>query len=596
MFDFEQFVIVQYGEYLNHTTGFKLGKAQNMSITTLGLSHWLPETAGDALRDVTLGALLAERAQTLAEMPALIFDAQEHEQVNWTYGTLNAKVDELAMALIAVGIGLGDRVAVMAPNCSEWVLLEYALARVGAILVTVNPALREREIDYLLSQGQIAALFASGTYRGFDLGGLLSRMLPTLVMGKPSAQSGFLNLKLVVQIGNSPISGAMGFDALLARSEDVTQDDLTRRSSSVRSMDVAQIQYTSGTTGRPKGAMLTHRGTINNALLAASRAGYTQNDVLVSAMPLFHTAGCVCNVMGMLAVGGCFVCLTDFKADQMLDLIEKHSGTITNAVPTMYVRMLQDEDLLAGTRDLSSWRMAYTGGTSIPPSMMLELHKRIGCEPVIIMGMTECSPVITQTLPLEPLGAKVKTAGVPLPHVEVRIVDPETGAIKALGAEGELLIRGFLVTTGYFDMPDQTAEAIDAEGWLKSGDLATMDAEGHLRIIGRIKDMLIRGGENIYPVEIEELLLEHPNISEAQVVGVPDPEFGEEIFAFVVPQGDAVIEIEALRGWCKDCMARHKVPRHFAVIAEMPKTANGKIRKIELRELAETIRTKESPQ
>lgn len=567
-----------------------------MGVVLSGQSHWLPEATGEPLRSVTLGALLAERAETLPDTTALIFDADHEKLVSWTYAALNAKVDKLARALIAVDISPGDRVAVMAPNCPEWVFLEYALARVGAILVTVNPACREHEIDYLMSQGQITALFASGAYRGFNLGGLLERILPPLIRGEPIEKNRYSGLNLVVKIGDSSLSGAMEFDALLARSEAVTPENLAIRSSNVHSTDVAQIQYTSGTTGKPKGAMLTHRGTINNALLAAQRAGYTQSDVLVSAMPLFHTAGCVCNVMGMLAAGGCLVCMTDFKADHMLDLIEKHGGTITNAVPTMYVRMMQDKDFIAGSRALSSWRIAYTGGTSIAPNLMLDLHKKVGCEPVIIMGMTECSPIITQTLPEEPLDTKVRTAGVPLPHVEIRIVDPETGAVVPLGDDGELQIRGFLVMAGYFDMPERTAEAIDVEGWLKSGDLATMDSEGHLRIIGRIKDMLIRGGENIYPVEIEEHLLEHPAISEAQIVGVPDPEFGEEIFAFIVPCDGTAIDQEALRNWCKERMARHKLPRHFSVIAETPKTANGKIRKVELRKFAQSILTKESLQ
>ncbi len=310
---------------------------------------------------------------------------------------------------------------------------------------------------------------------------------------------------------------------------------------------------------------------------------------MVSAMPFFHTAGCVCNVIGMAAVGGCLVAMENFEAGRMLDLLERHRGTVVNAVPTMYVRLLQDETLAAGERDLSAWRIAYVGGTSIPPSLMLELKEKIGCDPAIIMGMTECSPIITQTLPDEPLEEKVRTAGVPLPHVEIRIVDPTTGGVVPIGREGELQIRGFLVTAGYYAMPKATAAAIDADGWLRSGDLAVMDAAGHLRIVGRLKDMLIRGGENVYPVEIEDRLLEHPDIAEAQVVGVPDDEFGEEIFAFIVARDGRTIDPQALKDWCRQTMARHKMPRHVAVIEATPKTANGKVRKVELREEARAM-------
>ncbi|SDI58746.1 fatty-acyl-CoA synthase [Alloyangia pacifica] len=564
-----------------------------MGMSTTAVAHWLPEASDPPLREVTLGTLLAERAAARPECPALIFDEPDL-RVSWTYAQLDAEVTRLAKALLGHGIGPGDRVAVMAANCPEWVLLEYALGRIGAVLVTVNPSFRSGELDYLLRQARVSALFIAGDFRGFDLGAMLAEMLPALDRGDPGGDASYPDLRRVVQIGAVPVPGALAFDAFLAGAGETSDAALAEAAGAVRPEDVLQIQYTSGTTGKPKGAMLSHRGTINNALLAADRAGYRETDVMVSAMPLFHTAGCVCNVMGMLAAGGCLVAMADFDAGRMLDLIEAHGGTITNGVPTMYIRMLQDPRLIAGARDLSSWRIAYTGGTSIPPQVMLELQSRVGCEPVIIMGMTECSPIITQTVPEEALEARVRTAGVPLPHVEIRIVDPESGETRPVGAEGELQIRGFLVTAGYFDMPDQTAAAISPGGWLKSGDLAVMDAEGHLRIIGRIKDMLIRGGENIYPVEIEDWLMQHPAIAEAQVVGVPDAEFGEEIFAFVVLRAGEELEAAALRDWCRARIARHKVPRHIAFIEVTPKTANGKVRKIDLRRMAEEMLEKDA--
>ncbi|MBE9640509.1 AMP-binding protein [Salipiger pacificus] len=562
-------------------------------MTATGGAHWLPEATDPPLRDVTLGELLSERAAALPDRPALIFDDAGAPPC-WTYAELEAQVIHLAKALLAQGIAPGDRVAVLSGNCPEWVLLEYALGKIGAVLVTVNPSFRSGELDYLLRQARVSALFAAGVFRGFDTGALLAGMLPALDAGRPGAQSAYPDLQLVVQLGAARVPGALPFGSVLSGAAKTSDAALAKVARAVRPEDVLQIQYTSGTTGKPKGAMLTHRGTVNNALLAAARAGYRETDVMVSAMPLFHTAGCVCNVMGMLAAGGALVVMADFDAARVLDLIEAHGGTVTNGVPTMYIRMLQDPRLCAGSRDLSSWRIAYTGGTSIPPQLMLELHDRIGCEPVIIMGMTECSPIITQTVPEEPLEARVRTAGVPLPHVEICIVDPESGAVQPVGAEGELQIRGFLVTAGYFDMPDQTDAAIGSDGWLKSGDLAVMDAEGHLRIIGRIKDMLIRGGENVYPVEIEDWLMQHPAIAEAQVVGVPDPEFGEEIFAFVVLRAGEELEAAALRDWCRSRIARHKVPRHVAFIGSTPKTANGKVRKVDLRKMAQEMLEKDT--
>lgn len=560
-------------------------------IATSGVSHWRPDDSAKALRDITLGDLLREQAQRFGDRPAIIFD-EPTINVRWTYAELDREVDNVARALIAIGTSAGDHVALMSSNRPEWVLLEYALARIGAVLVTVNPAFKAEELSYLLSQGHISTLIFMDSYRGFSLADMLGELIPDLAAstdGQRQKQQPFPHLRTIISLGDAPIAGALSFAQMLTRAVEVGAETLAKRAAAVAPKDITQIQYTSGTTGSPKGAMLTHYGTVNNAILAGDRAGYVESDVMVSAMPLFHTAGCVCNVMGMAAAGGCLVMMENFDATRTLDLIEKYAGTITNGVPTMYVRILQDEKLKSGQRNLSSWRIAYTGGTSIPPSLMLELNERVGAEPVIIMGMTECSPIITQTVPTDPLEEKVTNAGIPLPHVELRIVDTQTGQTTPLGQGGELHIKGFLVTTGYFDMPDQTAQTIDGDGWLHSGDLAVLDEDGYLRIVGRIKDMLIRGGENIYPVEIEDLLLGHECVSQAQVVGVPDKEFGEEIFAFVVMRDGNAIDPDALRQWCRKHMARHKVPRYIAALDTLPLTANGKVRKVELRELANNM-------
>lgn len=533
-------------------------------------AHLAPSDRGPALEPWTLGALLDRQAAAYGDRPALIFDGFG---VTWSYAELRERADHVARALIGWGVAAGDRVAVLSPNAPEWVLLEYALAKAGAVLVTVNPALRAAELDYLLRQSRASALVTVCEYRGYDIGAAVTAMAESLP-----------DLARIATLDTGTIPGATPWAALEALAADVPPGAVAARQAAVRPEDVAQIQYTSGTTGAPKGAMLTHHSTVNNARLMAHRAGFGSDDRLVSAMPFFHTAGCVCNVMGMLAAGGCLVALEHFDAAAMLDQIERHGGTVTNAVPTMLIRMLEAPGFAA--RDLSSWRIAFTGGTDIPASLMRRIRDEVGAEPMIIMGMTECSPIITQTDPADDFETRIATAGTPLPHTEIRVVAPETGKVVAIGETGELQIRGYLTTAGYFDMPEKTAEALSPDGWLRSGDLAVVDDSRHVRIVGRIKDMLIRGGENIYPAEIEAFLLTHPDVSDAQVVGVPDPEMGEEVFAFVIPRPGTAPEPEALRSFCRAGLARHKLPRFVEVVTAFPMTPNGKVRKVELREMA----------
>lgn len=564
------------------------GRSHNVTSSTyrhkreVGMVIQAVWTDGPALRDITIGAALDEQASLRPDAMALILG--DHRL---TWGALAARVDSLSRGLIAWGVDRGDHVAVMGPNSLPWVLLEYALGKIGAVLVTVNPSFRAQELSYLLQQGQVSTLFVASRYRQVDISAVLQTILPDLAASDPmNGRNGddLPDLRRVGCLGPDALAGALPFDRLLTLADQVSPDDLARRALAVQPDDVFQIQYTSGTTGKPKGAMLTHKGTYNNARLMADRAGFGPDERLLSAMPFFHTAGCVCNVLGMLAVGGCLIALPDFDAGDMLAAVEDHRATVINAVPTMYLRMLDHPDL--PQRDVSSFRIAFAGGTSIPPAMMRDLKERMGADPMIIMGMTECSPIITQTDPADDFETRISTAGKPLPHIALRIIDPDTGAPVAFGEPGELLIQGFGVTRGYFDMPDQTAETIDADGWLRSGDLAVLAETGHLRIVGRIKDMLIRGGENIYPVEIEDALLQHPDIAQAQVIGVPDPQMGEEICAFVTPAGAARLDPEEVKDWCKATFARHKMPRHLHVIDAMPLTANGKVQKFELRRMA----------
>ncbi|MCA2013727.1 AMP-binding protein [Cereibacter sphaeroides] len=551
------------------------------------LAHWPASSDGPELWEITLGGLLDRQAAALPDQLAVVVDEKAGAvSTRWTYAQLKAEADALARGIVDWDIPAGARVAVMAQNCAAWVLLEYALAKAGVVLVTVNPALKPNELAYLLEQGQVAALFFAAGFRGSDIPGDLLSLMPDLAEvtgGLRKADGPFPALRRLAVIGGeAPF--ARRFEDVVAAG--LPLDDAARaaRQDAVQPRDVAQIQYTSGTTGKPKGAMLTHHSTVNNARLMADRGGYTPGDTMLSAMPLFHTAGCVCNVMALAACGGTLVTMDSFEAGRMLQLWDEFCPTLLNAVPTMMVRMFEHPDNAQyQTRTL---RRIITGGTSIPPSLMLKMREATDGEPLIIMGMTECSPIITQTRDSDDLDTRVSTAGVPLPHTEIRIADVETGATLPFGQSGELCIRGYLVMKGYFDMPEKTAEAIDADGWLHSGDLAVLEDTGHLRIVGRLKDMIIRGGENVYPVEIEECLLDHPAVSQAQVVGVPDPDLGEESYAYAVLVEGASADAAVLQNHCRARMARHKMPKYVEIVKELPMTANGKIQKFALREAA----------
>ena len=510
--------------------------------------------------------MLDRQAERFGDRDAVVFPELA---LRWTYAMLRDRVDRLARGLIALGIEPGERVAVLAPSGPDWLLLDYALAKIGAVLVTVNTGYREHELGYLLRQGRVAALFLVPDHRGNDyrahLAGCRADGLPAL--------------RHAIEIG-SPDYDALHRDGVPAAA-------LAERQAAIHPHDVVQIQYTSGTTGAPKGVMLTHHGTLNNARLMGERAGFDAHSRLLGIMPLFHTAGCVCNALGMLAVGGAYVGMIAFDAPAALALLGAERITVVNAVPTLYLRLLAEPGVTEGAyRASSTFRTAFTGGTSIPPAMLTALRDAFGADPMVIMGMTEASPLITQTRPQDGFERNSTSAGVPLPFTAIKIVDPATGEPVPLGVEGELCIQGYGVTPGYFDMPDRTAEAIDAGGWLHSGDLATLAADGTLRIVGRAKDMVIRGGENLYPAEIEALLMLHPAVEQAQIVGVPDPEFGEEAFAFIVLRPGASLTAAQLRDHARAEFSRHKVPRYIEMIDSLPQTASGKVKKFELRAMA----------
>jgi fatty-acyl-CoA synthase len=551
------------------------------------LSLWEAEDEGTQLRELTLGALLDEQAERLGGQEAVVYRYPEQGlELRLTFRELRDRVDAVARGLIALGVGAGDKVAVLATNLPEWLLLEFAVQKIGAILVTVNTNVRRTELEYLLRQAEVHTLFLIPEHRGNNYAQTLAGIVPELGRAagssEPVASAGFPQFRHAVQLGQEAVApGFVSFEAFLEAGRGVAPEAVKLRQAAVRPDDVSQIQFTSGTTGAPKGAMITHRGTLNNARLFGLRAGFRPGDRMVTAMPFFHTAGNVVDVLGLLTHGGTLVKVIQFEPLKMLELVVQERATILHGVPTMLIAMLQ-HPRASEFDPRAHLRLVVSGGTPIPVPVLEQVKAQFGADPVIGFGMTEAGPMVTGTPASDSFELKSATVGRPLPHVGVKVVDGD-GQPVPLGTPGELLVRGFGVMKGYYKMPDKTAEAIDAEGWLHSGDLATLDANGYVRIVGRIKDMIIRGGENVYPAEVESFLMRHPSVRQAQVVGVPDPYMGEEAAAFIQLREGAAPDTAALEAYCRENMSRHKLPKYFRFVSEFPLTPSGKVKKFELR-------------
>ncbi|MGH4000987.1 MAG: AMP-binding protein [Pseudonocardiaceae bacterium] len=484
----------------------------------------------------------------------------------WTYSQLSAEVDAMAYGLLAAGIGKGDRVGIWAPNCPEWLLTQYATAKIGAILVNINPAYQARELEYVLKAAGIGMLIAAKSFKASDYAAMISRVRPRCTV-----------LRRVVLIGSvdwNELSVHRGDASLLASKQAQLSSD-----------DPINIQYTSGTTGFPKGATLSHHNILNNGYFVGELCGYTEVDRICVPVPLYHCFGMV---MGNLAATSHASCLVypapSFEPAATLSAVTRERCTSLYGVPTMFIAMLANTDF--ESHDLSSLRTGIMAGSPCPVEVMKQVVERMGMtEVTICYGLTETSPVSTQTRADDTLDRRVSTVGRVHPHLEVKIVDPDTGLTVPRGVPGELCTRGYSVMLGYWQEPDRTAEVIDQARWMHTGDVAVMDSEGYLNITGRIKDMVIRGGENIYPREIEEFLYTHPDILDAQVIGVPDAHYGEELCAWVrLRPGAPELTAEALRDYAAGKLAHYKIPRYVHVVDEFPMTVTGKIRKVEMRE------------
>lgn len=548
---------------------------------------WQAEDAGLELINSTIGDLLDRQVAIRPDKEALVYNYPEIGlDLRLSFRQYRDEVDRLAKGLLALGIQKGEHVAVWAPNLPEWILLQIALARIGAVMVTVNTAYKKGEIEYVLRQGDITTLFLVEEHRGNAYLDSVYQIVPELEsLADPLHESlhsaALPRLQRVVLIGNTPRSGCLLFSQVQAAGERITDAELQARKASVTPQDVAMIMYTSGTTGFPKGAMLTHYNITNTSHVITHDRDYSA-DRYVNPMPLFHIAGSNF-VIASLMNGLTMIPLIAFDPAKELELLHREKGTTSFCVPTMLIAMLNHPRFSAGEFDLVLLRQVYTGGTSIPVVLMEQVRQAMGADCKIFFGMTESTGAGTMTLDDDTFELKSATVGKPYPHLEVKIANPATGEAVGCGERGELLMRGFPVMKGYYNMLEKTAETIDKEGWLHTGDLATMTAEGYVNIVGRVKEMIIRGGENVYPAEVEQFLMRHPKIEDAQVIGVPDAVMGEESVAVLrLKAGESATE-EELRSYCKANISRHKVPKYYTFVTAYPLTASGKIKKFELR-------------
>ncbi len=543
----------------------------------------------------TIGDLLDRQAQDFSDNDALV---HVDWNVRYTYREFRDECDRMARGLMSIGIKKGDHVGIWVTNYPEWVVAQFALAKIGAVLVTVNPAYRTHELEYVLRQSDATALILIGNFRTSDYVAMLNEVIPQLRESEP----GQLNcadlpfLRHVIFVPPHPEAtestydecppGMWSWDDVKSRNEDVTPAALAQRQSECDPDDVIHILYTSGTTGNPKGVMLSHYNITANGRYAVEGLNFTDQDRLCLPVPLYHCFGCTLGTVACATTGATMVLASEyFDPLKTLVALEKERCTAVYGVPTMFIAQLGHPDF--DKFDLSSIRTGLMAGSPCPIEVMREVIERMGAaEMTVGYGLTEASPVITLTSSHDTLERRVTTVGLVIPNLEAKIVDQETGEEMPIGEQGELCSRSFMNMKGYYKMPQATAEAIDAEGWLHTGDLATVDDEGYFKITGRLKDMIIRGGENVYPREIEEFLYSNPKISDVQIIGVPDERFGEEIMAWVLLKPDETATEDEIKEFCRGKIAHFKVPRYVKFVTEFPMTVTGKIQKFVMRDMA----------
>ena len=507
--------------------------------------------------------------------------------LRYSYKQFNDTCREIAKGLMALGIKKGDNIAIWAYNVPEWVLLQFASAKIGAVLVTVNTSYKSAELEYILNQSDSTSLFMVGSFKDTNYVETLGSVVPELAASEPGKLSSHKLpfLKNIIFIGGDTPSGMLNFDSIIKMGEGVTDSELAAIEDSLDCFETINMQYTSGTTGFPKGVMLTHYNLVNNGFQIGECMKFTEHDRLCIPVPFFHCFGCVLGVMVCVTHGSTMVPVEIFDPLKVLQTIEKEKCTAVHGVPTMFIAELEHPEF--ANYDLSSMRTGIMAGSVCPIEVMKRAVKDMHVTEITsVYGQTESSPGITQTRTDDAIELRVATVGRALPGAEVKIVDIETGATLPPGKQGELCARGYMVMKGYYKMPEETANVIDADGWLHTGDLAIMDENGYCKITGRIKQMIIRGGENIYPREIEEFLYTHPKVSDIQVYGVPDKKYGEQVMAAIILKKGMEMSEDEVRDFCRGKIANYKIPKYVKFVDGYPMTASGKIQKFKMREMA----------
>ncbi|MFZ1127848.1 AMP-binding protein [Methanoregula sp.] len=535
------------------------------------------------LLGMTMGEMIDHIAAEYPETEAIV---SAHQNIRWTYREFLEEINRVARALMGLGVEKGDRVGIWAMNHAEWVVVQFATAKIGAIMVNINPAYRTYELEYVLKQAEIQTLILQGRFKTSDYVGMFYEACPEAYEQKAGHISSekFPYLKNVIFIGDIPYNGMFTWDDFLKKADDITMDELAERNEALSFDDPINIQYTSGTTGFPKGVVLTHHSVLNNGYIIGEGMGFTKKDRLCIPVPFYHCFGMVLSNMACATHGSTMVLPSPtFDAEEVLKTIEKECCTAVHGVPTMFIAELTHPNF--PKYNLGSLRTGIMAGSPCPIEVMKQVNTQMHMsEIVIVYGQTETSPGVTMTTTKDPVERRVTTVGRAFPHTELKIVDPKTGKIVPAGEIGEICARGYCVMKCYYNNPSATHATLDKDRWNHTGDLATMDEEGYFKIVGRLKDMVIRGGENIYPREIEEFLHHDEKISDVYVVGVPDIKYGEELCAWVKMKPGQTMTEQEVKDFCKGKIAHFKIPRYVMFVDDFPINISGKIQKYLMRE------------
>ncbi|WKA58991.1 AMP-binding protein [Planococcus shenhongbingii] len=537
-----------------------------------------------AIVEKTVGQIVRERAALHPQTEAYVYPERN---IRKTYKEFDEETDLLAKAFMGIGIAKGEHIAIWSDNKREWLLSQYATGKMGGVLVTVNTSYQSAELEYLLKQSDSTTLILGEEFKGSNYIEILNAVSPELKTAEKGAIASekLPHFKRVIVMGENQYPGIFTWSEFEAFADQVTDEQLEERFTSMDPEDVINIQYTSGTTGFPKGVMLTHRNVVNNGKLIGDTMNLTEQDRLCIPVPFFHCFGCVLGTMAAVTHSTTMVIAEQFEPKRVLQMVQDEKCTALHGVPTMFIAELNHPEF--ASFDTSTLRTGIMAGSPCPIEVMKKVINDMGASEITIAyGQTESSPVITQTRADDDIEKRVSTVGKPHAEVEVKIVDPVTNEQVSTGVPGELCTRGYHVMKGYYKNEEATRSAIDEEGWLHTGDIAVEDEDGYIAITGRIKDMVIRGGENIYPREIEEFLYQHPSVQDVQVVGVPDPKYGEELMAWIILKEGQHLSADELRNYCKGKIAHHKIPRYIEFTKEYPMTASGKIQKFKLREMS----------